>query len=242
MTPAVALCARVDAEFHRLAYQALGIPVRTAGGLWWAVEAASPVLARAGTLQPEVDAEVDAVRSVPEIRDCFGTLRLAAEWVAEPEDPWMIRAPGPIDDPCIPGLTIHRALDAVAVLDFERAVIACVGLVPPGHVDGAIHPGATTAGIPQLHLLTGGIAGDVVGTALAAVTPCGVSIGAVATRKAFRGRGIGRVMTAAAVSVAPELPATLLASDLGYGVYRRLGFREVGRGLRWHRVTAVDES
>jgi hypothetical protein len=57
---AIARCARIDAEFHRLMYEALGIPVRTAGGFWWSPEAASPVLVRAGTLATETDAETDA--------------------------------------------------------------------------------------------------------------------------------------------------------------------------------------
>ncbi|HEX3816154.1 MAG TPA: hypothetical protein VHX59_25225, partial [Mycobacteriales bacterium] len=84
---AIALCARVDAEFHRLVYQALGVPVRTAGGLWWSPEAASPVLARAGTL----DREIAVVPPVRELRDCFGTLDLpASEWTAAAEDPWMV--------------------------------------------------------------------------------------------------------------------------------------------------------
>lgn len=54
----------------------------------------------------------------------------------------------------------------------------------------------------------------------------------VATVPEVRGRGIGRAVTAAALAEAVrrgEHTAVLGASELGYPVYRRLGFREVSR-------------
>lgn len=54
----------------------------------------------------------------------------------------------------------------------------------------------------------------------------------VATVPEARGRGIGRAVTAAALAEAVargQGTAVLGASDLGYPVYRRLGFREVSR-------------
>jgi ribosomal protein S18 acetylase RimI-like enzyme len=58
----------------------------------------------------------------------------------------------------------------------------------------------------------------------------------VATAPEARGRGIGRAVTAAALAEAVrrgERTAVLGASELGYPVYRRLGFRDVSH-LRSH--------
>jgi GNAT superfamily N-acetyltransferase len=76
-----------------------------------------------------------------------------------------------------------------------------------------------------------------------AVATSRVSIGAgvaglyaILTLPSHRGRGIGRAMTLAALRVGAELGfeiATLQASDLGYGVYAALGFRELFRYDVW---------
>lgn len=51
-----------------------------------------------------------------------------------------------------------------------------------------------------------------------------VRVDNIATLHTARGRGYGLAMTAAAAAVDPTKPATLIASDLGRGVYERLGF------------------
>jgi ribosomal protein S18 acetylase RimI-like enzyme len=63
----------------------------------------------------------------------------------------------------------------------------------------------------------------------------------VATVPEVRGRGIGRAVTAAALTEAVargHRTAVLGASDLGYPVYRRLGFRDVSR-LRSYALPAL---
>ncbi|WP_367889971.1 GNAT family N-acetyltransferase [Serinicoccus kebangsaanensis] len=49
----------------------------------------------------------------------------------------------------------------------------------------------------------------------------------------FRGTGLGTALTQRALALAPGLPATLSSSKMGYGVYRRLGFVDVGRPIHW---------
>jgi GNAT superfamily N-acetyltransferase len=53
---------------------------------------------------------------------------------------------------------------------------------------------------------------------------------AILTRASARGNGYGRALTIAALRAAAGLGhriGVLQSSDLGYGVYRRLGFREM---------------
>lgn len=48
-----------------------------------------------------------------------------------------------------------------------------------------------------------------------------------------RGRGYGAAITVATMSLAPTVPATLVASDLGRPVYERLGFHALHRATFW---------
>lgn len=85
----------------------------------------------------------------------------------------------------------------------------------------------------------GGWLGDRLVACAGLYTGTGVAgIYAVATDEQVRGRGYGRAVTDAAVEAgraAGHRWSLLMASDLGQPVYRRLGFREVGRVrfLRW---------
>lgn len=231
MLDEIALCARIDRDFHAMVYEALGIAVQEWRGAWWVERSATIVLMSGGTVSAA--ASLDAIPALRRFRDSWGRLALPPPWRPEPDEPWMIRRPGPIDAPSVPGLVIQRADNPESVLRFERSAVDIGGGLP-GHVDGAIHPAAPTAANKRLHLFIGTIDDVVVGTSLAAVTDDGLSVGAVSTRIEWRRRGIGAAMTAAAVAANPELPATLTASALGLPVYRRLGFREIGPGIVWH--------
>jgi len=91
---------------------------------------------------------------------------------------------------------------------------------------------------PRLRLFGGWVDGTLVTTS-GLFTGAGLAgIIAVATSEAYRGRGFGRALTAAAMEAgraAGMTTSTLMASELGQPVYRRLGFSEVGRVrfLRW---------
>jgi GNAT superfamily N-acetyltransferase len=60
-----------------------------------------------------------------------------------------------------------------------------------------------------------------------------VRVDNIATLDSARGRGYGLAITAAAAAVDPAKPATLIASDLGRGVYERLGFTALLRVTYW---------
>ena len=60
-----------------------------------------------------------------------------------------------------------------------------------------------------------------------------VRVDNIATLDSARGRGYGLAITAAAAAVDPSKPATLIASDLGRGVYERLGFVAMLRFTYW---------
>ncbi len=76
---------------------------------------------------------------------------------------------------------------------------------------------------------------DDVAVATAAVcTTRGVNgVQTIATLPELRGRRLGAAMTWVATLAEPELPAVLLASDLGRGVYERMGFLALSRFSYW---------
>lgn len=65
--------------------------------------------------------------------------------------------------------------------------------------------------------------GEPVATALSHTAHGVVTVEAVATLPDHRGCGIGAAVTWAATVAEPALPAVLVASDDGVGVYRRMG-------------------
>jgi GNAT superfamily N-acetyltransferase len=77
--------------------------------------------------------------------------------------------------------------------------------------------------------------GEPVGTALSYVAHGVVDVEAVATLPGHRRRGIGAALTWAATLADPDLPAVLMASDDGVGVYREMGYLPVTRWTPWCR-------
>jgi len=76
----------------------------------------------------------------------------------------------------------------------------------------------------------GRVDGRVVATSRVSIGAGVAGLYAVATLPAYRGRGYGRAMTIAALGAARSIGfriGVLQASDLGYSVYRRLGFRDL---------------
>jgi hypothetical protein len=96
-----------------------------------------------------------------------------------------------------------------------------------------VHDGRVLGG--PTHFFTGCVAGRPVATAAGHVAAGVNLVEMVATDPQARGSGYGEALTWAATRADPELPAVLLASDLGRPVYERMGYLAVSRWTMWHR-------
>lgn len=228
---ALAACARGEAAWHRLALAGLELPSYEDDGMWWRRDPTSPVLLAGITLAR--GARLPSAIAAGTVRDSFGDLELPG-WTAAPADPWMLREPAPIPALQVEGLVLDHAVNPDEVWVFERTAVRGAGgeeaatRFPPFSIHGR-----ESGQVPGLRLLIGKLDGIPVATAIAARWKDGVCISGVTVVATARRRGIGAAMTCAALRAAPDVPATLCASALGYGVYERLGFREVGRGRDW---------
>lgn len=230
---AIALCAHGEAAWHAVAYAALGAAWADDGVLARGFGDATPhpFLLGAVTLTPDAGVPRDVPGSVC---DSFARLSLAG-YEAEPTGFWMIAdAARDVRRPAVPGVTIRRVATDDDVAWFETVAFLAVDGRPPSR-PGELHPPGSQR-LPGLTLLVAEIDGEGVGTALSVATAQANTIGAVAVMPAHRGRGIAGALTGAAIAVAPGVPAVLSATPAGRGVYRRLGFTELGRPLHHHPV------
>ncbi len=146
-------------------------------------------------------------------------------------NPWMHRAPGAVDDHTLPvGFTIRSVTSDSDTIAWERVVFEANG-GPPSR-PGELHP-AGSQRQPGLSLLLAELNGRPAGGALGLVTRSCLVVSAVAVLPAVRGAGLGTALLQRVLALASELPATLSSSDIGQGVYGRLGFVEVGRPVHW---------
>ncbi|MET3807246.1 GNAT superfamily N-acetyltransferase [Nakamurella sp. UYEF19] len=138
----------------------------------------------------------------------------------------MIRGPSPCTLGGPADITIAPERDALL---FEATAFRANGV---SAVPGELHP-VNSQGFPGLTLFLARRRGIPIGTALSVRHSSGVVVSAINVVPEERRRGVGRALTAAALLVAPELPATLAASDLGQSAYRQLGFIEMHRPAHW---------
>ena len=118
--------------------------------------------------------------------------------------------------------------EAVSVRGFENEAAT----ITPGR----IHPPAILDE-PRMVLWLGQVEGKPIGAAMSYRTDEAVGIFGVTTIASTRRRGYGTALTRAAMLVDSGLPSILAPSPEGEGVYRRLGYEQVGELRIWSRQT-----
>jgi GNAT superfamily N-acetyltransferase len=144
----------------------------------------------------------------------------------------------PPNGPAVDGLALRRLGPEAAELHatltakvFGTPIEVARTLTPPEAMSG--HGG---------HFLGGEIAGETVATAMADVNDRTAWLYAVATADAYRRRGLGAAVTAAAVRAAfadGADMAFLLSSPMAVRVYESIGFRELEWWSSWERLPEV---
>jgi GNAT superfamily N-acetyltransferase len=239
----VALAARGESVWHRLALGALGIGWVEDGTVAWRTALSSPVFLGALSLRAGVPAErlAGAVAGLPgevAVRDAGGAEDLGPSGFAlQAREPWMLRPPGPIPDAPRPsGLVVAPCRTPAEVEAFERTSVEAFTGSLASWTPGAVHPPASLR-VGGLTLLLATLDGHPVGTAIAATDGTVLNVAGVAVLKSARRQGIGTAVTSACLATAPDLPAVLSSSEEGHPVYRSLGFTDAGPSTLWWRPT-----
>jgi GNAT superfamily N-acetyltransferase len=142
---------------------------------------------------------------------------------------------GPVETPTHDALRILRVQDAQGLLDFAQTSLAGFGF--PTDIASVVFTPDLLA-LPHAELFVGYVADRPVCTSMLLLTGAVAGIYWVATDAAHRGHGYGAAITSHAVMAGRARGgaiASLQASVLGAPVYRRLGFVEIRRYLRFDR-------
>src|SRR5262249_47813553 len=138
--------------------------------------------------------------------------------------PLMLRPAGGDRPASPPGLEITVAGSREELGDYERVLVDGFPLdaMQPFKAGTVFHP--ANLHVPGTQFFVGRAEGRPV-TVATSIVACGVNhVGFVATLPDARGRGYGEAVTWAATMAAPEVPAVLVASDMGRPVYERMGY------------------
>ena len=143
--------------------------------------------------------------------------------------PLMLRVPGG-DRPAAPGeLTIEQATTRDELGAYEQVLVDGFPLeeLQPWRAGAVFHP--ANLHVPGTRFFVGRVDGRPV-TVATSIVACGVNhIEFVATVPDARGHGYGEAVTWEATMAAPELPALLIATDMGRPVYERMGYLALTR-------------
>jgi hypothetical protein len=157
-------------------------------------------------------------------------------WQLEGHPPLLLRPAGGQPPPS--ELEIEPVRDAAALRVYEQTVIGGFPLeelaqAPPGSMlDQRV------LGERRLRFWLGRVGGEPVGTAATTLESGLNGVALIVTLPQARRRGFGAALTWCAALADPALPAALLASDLGRGVYERMGFLPLLRFTLWTRPRA----
>ena len=238
MADPVALCADAVAGWHGSWLTALGLRSERDTDAWRAIDR-PPLIYFAGIpLRPGVPAE--AIAGVPgSIGDPWQTLALEEHgmyvWRTEP---WFFRPPGPVAQSVPPELEIVTVSTPAEVYEFEAVSIRGFGTEEDVIEPGTYHP-PTVLEDEAMRMFLGRVDGRPVAAAMGYRMDDVVGVFGVATVASARRRGYGTALTSAAMLTETGLPSILAPSPEGEGVYRRLGFADVGELSIWSRVRAA---
>lgn len=146
--------------------------------------------------------------------------------------PFMYRPAGGEAPPPRGGLDVVAVRDDADHADFWRA---CAAFYPMHGVAPETIATYSDARVDAFgwRLWLGRSGAEVVATAASWVDEGVNQVEMVSTAPASRGQGVGAALTWAATTADPDLPAVLIASDLGRGVYERLGYVALSRWTLW---------
>jgi GNAT superfamily N-acetyltransferase len=154
-------------------------------------------------------------------------------WRLEGHPPLLVRPAG--GEPPPTEVEIEPVRDAAALRVYEQTAIRGFPLpelaqAPPGSLlDERV------LGEERLRHWLGRIDGEPVGTAATTLDSGLNGVALIVTLPEARRRGVGAALTWCAAQADPTKPAALLASDLGRGVYERMGFLPLLRFTLWSR-------
>lgn len=140
-----------------------------------------------------------------------------------------------VDDIAPPSTIDVRRVDAQTWDDHVRAI--AVGFGMPVELASRLF-GPSLAESEEYAAFNAYIDGEVASTAALIVSDSVAGVYNVATPEAFRRRGLGEATTRAAVAEGARrgcVMSTLQASDMGYPIYERMGFRTA---VTWRSLTS----
>ncbi|MDQ2968114.1 MAG: GNAT family N-acetyltransferase [Actinomycetota bacterium] len=237
MKDPVALCADAMAGWHAGWLTALGLRSAADADAWRALDQAPHIYLSAITLRPDTPAGAVA-DAAGAVCDSWQTIDLEPfgfrDWRHEP---WFLCPTPPSSaDTTPPELEIVRAATAQEVEEVEAVSVRGFGNEDDTIEPGTIHPPAILDE-PRMVMWLGRVEGKPVGAAMSYRTDEAVGIFGVTTIASMRQRGYGTALTRAAMLGDSGLPSILAPSPEGEGVYRRLGFEQVGELRIWSRQT-----
>jgi hypothetical protein len=144
--------------------------------------------------------------------------------------PFMVRAEGGELPPVPSALDIEEVRDGAALDTFVDTLIEAYPI--PGAQGSAFDERVLDG---PIHLFIGREDGRPVATAGTYVGHGLNDVEWVSVMADCRGKGFGAAITGAATGADPRLPAALIASDDGFGIYTNMGYRSLLRFTLWYR-------
>jgi GNAT superfamily N-acetyltransferase len=168
-----------------------------------------------------------------DIEDPFSSTDLSQLGIRSWQMPVMLRQPGPVAAPAMNVIRVRNEEDLRAA---ERAVIAGFELARfEPYRGGEMFPMALIEQ-PGVDVFLARLDGAVAGACVTVVENGFASHYWVATRSAFRSRGVGRAVMLGSLAHLVDLPVTLTASRLGRPLYESLGFTAATPSTWWSSV------